>query len=160
MGLKHFLCPELKRSLVLRILFIAVISVVFFGIFRPCLIVGSSMEPSYHDRSVMLNFTLRYMCSPVKRGDVVIVSYFGKEYLLKRVVALAGDTVEFRSGKLLVNGETIEEKYVKHPGDWTIPEVTVGEGCCYVLGDNRGQSHLEHKHGQISMDRISGGPLW
>lgn len=158
--MKSFLLPELNRKLIIRVAVTAAVSVLFFGIFRPCLIAGSSMEPAYHDRGVVLNFTLRYVFVPVKRNDVVIVSYFGKEYLLKRVVALAGDTVEFRSGKLLVNGVEQAEVYVRYPCDWTIPPVTVKENCYYVVGDNRNQPYFEHKHGQIGYDRIAGGPLW
>ena len=158
--LKHFFCPEFNRKSAIRMAVIAAVSVIFFLIFRPCFIMGSSMEPGYSDHGVVLSFTLRYTFVPVKRGDIVIVSYFGKRYLLKRVVALAGDVVEFRSGKLLVNGKEQEEPYVKNPCRWTTSPVKVEEGFCFIVGDNRDQPQIEHIHGQVSLDRITGGPLW
>lgn len=158
--LRRFLLPQLNRRFVIRLLVIAGASILLFLIFRPCFIVGSSMEPAYSDRQVILNFTLRYTFGPPDRGDVVAVSYFGNRFLLKRVIGVAGDIVEFRSGRLFINGKVQDEPYVKFPCDWNISPVTVKSGCCYIVGDNRDQPYFEHKQGQVDIGRIAGGPLW
>lgn len=77
--------------------------------------------------------------------------------LLKRVVALPGETVEFRNGFLYVNGNVIEEPYVHHRSDWELPPRTVAPGHVYVVGDNRGTSMARHQFGAVNMDRIIGG---
>jgi signal peptidase I len=76
------------------------------------------------------------------------------------VVALGGEQIEFRKGKLWVDGKTIEESYVRYPCDWDLPPRMVGKGSVYVVGDNRDMSIENHHFGQTSIKRIVGVPLW
>jgi len=70
---------------------------------------------------------------------------FMSEPLVKRVVAVAGQTVDidFDAGVVYVDGTELQEDYVNsltlEPEDFTEP-VTVPEGCVFVLGDNRNRS--------------------
>ena len=80
--------------------------------------------------------------------------------LLKRIVALEGEEVEFRDGKLYVNGEEMEEPYVRFRRDWNLPARLVEKGNVFVVGDNRGVAIENHDLGQTSRGRIIGGPLW
>lgn len=77
--------------------------------------------------------------------------------LLKRIVALEGETVEFRKGLLYVNGSVISEPYVQFSSDWDLPPREVAPGHVYVVGDNRGTSMDRHRFGEIDMTRIVGG---
>lgn len=77
--------------------------------------------------------------------------------LLKRVVALAGETVEFRRGALLVNGKMIKEPYVQYPSDWNLGPREVKSGKIYVVGDNRSVPLHQHHFGQVSVKRVVGG---
>jgi len=79
--------------------------------------------------------------------------------LLKRIVALSGETVEFREGELYVDGNLIEEPYVHHRSNWNLPQRTVAPGHVYVVGDNRGTPMALHKFGETNMNRIVGGVL-
>jgi signal peptidase I len=80
--------------------------------------------------------------------------------LLKRVVALEGDVVEFRAGRLFVNSRPAQEPYVHDPSAWDLPPRTVARGHVYVVGDNRRVPMHVHQFGQTAIDRIIGGPLW
>ena len=80
--------------------------------------------------------------------------------LLKRVVALEGDVVEFRNGDLFVNKEKVEEAYSRYTSDWNLAPRTVNKGHVYVVGDNRSVSIDIARFGQTSTDRIVGVPLW
>ncbi len=80
--------------------------------------------------------------------------------LLKRVVALEGETVEFRDGKLFVNGGEIDEPYVRGPYHWNLAPRQVGQDRVYVVGDNRSMPVKSHTFGQVSRQRILGRPLW
>ena len=81
--------------------------------------------------------------------------------LLKRVVALAGDTVEFREGTLLVNGKEPDAPWrALTECDWNLPPRTVEPGNVYLLGDNRAMPMEEHVFGQMSATRLEGIPLW
>lgn len=158
--LRSFFLPELNKKLLLRTVVLAVAVYILFSIFQPSFISGSSMEPAWNDGGFTFSFRLRYLFYPPTRGDVVTISYFGRKMLLKRVVALSGDTVEFKDGKLFVNGVEQDEIYVKLPCKWNTAPVTVREGFCYVVGDNRSMRLEEHKFGEVELKRIKGGPLF
>ncbi len=91
---------------------------------------------------------------------MVIVRLTGRIYYLNRIVALPGDTVEFRRGYLYVNGEKVHEPYVKFVCDWELPPRKVEPGNYYVIGDNRSMPIDVHMFGQVPRHRIAGGPLW
>ena len=101
------------------------------------------------------------MFSKPEKYDVVVIRLAGqKVMLLKRVVAQEGDFVEFRKGKLFVNGKKVDETYVRYPSDWDLPPRKVDKNHVYVVGDNRNVSINIHRFGQTSIDRIIGAPLW
>jgi signal peptidase I len=80
--------------------------------------------------------------------------------LLKRIVALEGERIEFRDGKLLIDGKEMEEPYVRYPFQWNLPPRQVEKGNVYVVGDNRKMPMETHLFGQTSIERIMGVPLW
>lgn len=77
--------------------------------------------------------------------------------LLKRIVALQGETVEFRKGLLYVNGSLINEPYVYHRSEWELLPRKIAPGHVYVVGDNRATPMAQHRFGEINMNRIVGG---
>jgi len=92
---------------------------------------------------------------------VVAVRFAGsKVMLLKRVVALEGERVEFRNGKLFVDEKEMDEPYVRYPCHWNLPSRQVEKDHVYVVGDNRNMPMENHLFGQASMKRIVGVPLW
>lgn len=76
---------------------------------------------------------------------------------MKRIVALEGETVEFRNGQLLIDGIEIDEPYVKNHASWQLPPRRVKPGHVYVVGDNRGTPMSRHRFGEVSAKRIVGG---
>ena len=90
-----------------------------------------------------------------------MVRLAGKKIMfLKRIVALEGETVEFKDGKILIDGKEINEPYVRFQCDWTLPPRKVETGNVYVVGDNRDMNIDNHFFGQTSVKRIVGKPLW
>ena len=83
-----------------------------------------------------------------------------KVMLLKRVIALEGEQVEFRDGKLFVDGREIREPYISYPYRWNLSARQVEKDCIYVVGDNRSMPIESHHLGQASKRRIMGVPLW
>lgn len=99
--------------------------------------------------------------SEAERFDVVGVRLAGRKVmLLKRLIAFEGETVEFRKGKLFVNGKEKKEPYVSYPCIWELPPRKVDTGKVYVVGDNRNMPMKNHIFGQTDLDRIVGIPLW
>lgn len=161
-NVNRFLFPRLDRRYFLRVLIVAITAVIVFKfVFIPFRIHGDSMWPTYTDGSVNFCFTMSYLFSEPDRNDVVAIRLAGnRAMLLKRIVALEGDTVAFQDGRLFVNQEAVEEPYVSGPCDWNLEPRQVKPGHVYVVGDNRGVPMERHHFGQTPARRITGVPLW
>ena len=131
-------------------------------LFQAFYIPSESMVPTLkvHDR-VLVN-KLSYKLHDIHRGDIVVFTKPKGEAsdikdLIKRVVGLPGETVEVRDCKVLINGNPLDEPYVKQ---WTrtctfAPKV-VGDNQVFVMGDNRDDSQDSRFFGPISEDLIVG----
>src|SRR6202035_2861273 len=99
------------RDLVIA-LGLAMIIIVFF--YQPVKVEGTSMAPllSDHERIFINKFV--YHFEPIERGDVIVFWYplDRSKSFIKRVVALPGDQVEVRSGRVFINGKPFQESYV------------------------------------------------
>lgn len=160
--LRSFFLPKLDKRFFVRLCLVALGAYLIFGfLIRPAWVRGESMEPTYHDGGINFCWRFRYAFSKPRSGDVVMIRYAGEHVMLfKRVVAVAGETVEFRDGQLYVNGVRRAEPYVKTACDWNLPPREVKPGHVYVIGDNRDMPMRYHRFGQTRVDRIAGGPLW
>ncbi len=159
---KRFFFPSMNRRYALRIFILAAVAFVVFGyVLTPFVISGESMAPTYGSRGVTFGWKMAYTFSDPQRGDVVIISVAGSRVaLLKRIVALPGEEVEFRDGVLLIDGEELDEPYVVKSSDWELPPRVVDEDHYYVVGDNRSMPIEHHHFGQVNRNRITGRPLW
>ena len=119
--------------------------VLFLFFVRVIDVKGSSMVPTLHDGDKMLVSNLFYK---PKTGDIVIFKkdeYNPNKALVKRIIAVEGDTVniDFEKGIVYINGEAIQEDYINeltHIKEDFIGPKTVPEGCLFVMGDNRNAS--------------------
>lgn len=104
-----------------------------------------SMEPVIMGKSRFFGNRLAYLFEEPDRGDVVVVNhkcYDGEkaELLVKRIVGLPGDRIEIRDGKLYINDEIYEEKYICEEMKEDFLPVEIPRGCYFLLGDNRNNS--------------------
>ena len=87
---------------------------------------------------------------------------FRRNRLIKRIIALPGDTVEIRDNEVFVNGELLQEPYARMDpeagrvlnGDLAL--LTVPEDMIFVMGDNRGKSLDSRSFGCVSLDSVEG----
>lgn len=141
---------------------VALTAYLLFGhLLIPFRIHGHSMEPTYRNGEVNVCWRLRYLFSKPKRGDVVVIRFAGQKVtLLKRVVALENEEIEFRNGTLWVDGQEVKEPYVHAPYNWNLSPRRVEPDSVYVVGDNRFGPMGNHLFGQVALSRILGSPLW
>lgn len=116
-----------------------------------------SMRPTILEHERILGTKFHYWLWEPERGDVVVFrtppavramqADGGSDRLLKRIVAVAGDTVEVRDGAVWVNGARQEEPYLLEPPHYLLTPVLVPEHHVFVLGDNRNNSLDGHVWG-------------
>lgn len=132
---------EWMQSLVSALL---VCVLVFAFLFRIIGIIGPSMQNTFHDGDSVVISKLFY---EPKQGDVVVLRKlsFQKEPIIKRVIAVAGQTVDidFEKGIVYVDDQALTEPYTAEltltPLDFD-GKITVPENCVFVMGDNRNNS--------------------
>ena len=130
-------------------------------LFRPMIINGESMQPTYSGKGFTFAFLPYFKLYSPQRKQIVILKHAGfNTFLLKRVLAFPGEVVEIRNGVLYVNGSAVDEPYVKNPCDWNFGRHEVPKGKIFVLGDNRSMPMQQHMGGMIDQDRLAGVPLW
>ena len=93
-----------------------------------------------HDRLIALRTA--YWFSEPKRGDIVVFHYPDneEELYIKRVIGTPGDIVEGKDGVVYVNGEALEEPYIKEPAEEDFGPYQVPKESYFMLGDNRNHS--------------------
>ena len=134
----------------LKLLVVAVILVVAINklVIINARVPTGSMETTIHEKSRMIGSRLAYLFSKPERKDIIIFRYPDnpKENYVKRVIGLPGEYEEIRNGIVYINDEPLEEDYVYYDtgivdlkGDFA--KTLVPEGCYFVLGDNRNNSH-------------------
>ena len=130
-------------------------------VLRPMVINGESMMPTYSSRGFTFAFLPYFKLYDPQRHQIVILKHAGfNTFLLKRVLAFPGETVEFRNGVLYVNGRALDEPYVKNGCNWDMSLREVPKGKIFVLGDNRSMPMREHMGGMIDQSRLAGVPIW
>ena len=120
---------------------------------------GQSMEPNLHDHQRLIIEKLSYHFRDPQRGDIVVLRPpdVPNQPYVKRVIAVAGDTVEIRYGQVYINGQAMQEAWITVPfpqSSWG--PATVGENEVFVLGDDRPASRDSRYFGMLPRGRILG----
>jgi signal peptidase I len=96
-------------------------------------------------------------------GDLVVIRTTA--LVVKRVVAVGGDTIESRDGVVFLNHKELDEPYVQHTGG-TTPEMqtfgplTIPAGTVFLMGDNRDVSYDSRHLGALDVGLIVAKPLY
>ena len=144
---------------------------------QPIRVKGHSMMNTLQDGEIVLATKPAYLHGDIRRGDVVICRYPDRStggslniagafeltfthhtLFVKRMIALPGDILEIRAGKVYVNGEYVDETGIdiNTPSHDDFGPVLLGEDSYFVMGDNRGNSNDSRRVGAISRDMLVG----
>jgi len=138
----------------------AVLLALFVNLFvaQAMVIQGPSMQPTlhYNQRVLVEKLTYHFFHGP-RRGDVVVIEVEEeRDPLIKRVVALPGETIEVHNGQVMIDGEPLEEPWPTRPGGPGYGPTRVPELHVFVLGDNRGSSRDSRSFGAVPVSHIIG----
>ena len=145
-----------------RDIFFAALTAVLIVVFvvQPVKVEGTSMQPHLSDQERIFVNKFIYHFSGVDRGDVVVFWYPRDETksLIKRIIGLPGETVEIRSGLVLVDSEPLVEPYLDPDfiDRLSFGPVLVPEGSYFVLGDHRDSSNDSRNWGPVPAIKIFG----
>lgn len=176
-----------KNHIFLKIIFLIAFSATLLFILNfarqnitPVIVSGTSMSPTLKEAEQVIVFKE----NNIKNGDIVSFEAPDEEntYYIKRVIGIAGDTVEYKDDKLYINGEFIDEPYLndlknserwKENGNSTtltqnftlenLPSTNakkVPENMLFVMGDNRIDSKDSRYFGFIPVDKVLGKMIY
>lgn len=120
------------RSWISFFLVLGLIVIIFRYLFGIVIVSGNSMAPSLSDGQII--FANYFLFTP-ERGDIVIFEEDGV-LMIKRVIALPGETIHITEGQVLINGKILKEEYITGISQ-DMPAVTVPEDSYFLIGDNR-----------------------
>lgn len=148
------------RTLARIVILITVSLILYHFVAVPTRVHGISMMPTYSEGRLNVINRLAYVFHEPRRGDTVAIKLAGEHVMyLKRIIALPGETLEFRAGHAYINGQRLEEPYVQFPCTWEHPAEKIGSGEYYVVGDNRSMDFSEHYQGKAWRSQIVGKTL-
>lgn len=140
------------------------------GSMKETLLIGDHILVNKFIYGIKIPF-LRKTLVPIsdpERGDIVVFIYpidRSKDFI-KRVIAIAGDTIEIKDKKIFINGTPYEDEYGVYKDNLIYPRsmqprdnfgpVTVPEGSLFVMGDNRDQSLDSRFWGFVNLRDVLG----
>lgn len=126
---------------------------------------GQSMMSTLKNADVVFTERISIYANSIKRGEIITFDSKNEknDIFIKRVIALAGDEIEVKAGKVYLNGNELKEDYLD-PNTFTKSatflkegeKYKVPEGSVFVLGDNRPVSLDSRYLGPIKITDIKG----
>ena len=145
---------------------LAIILPIRYFLIQPFYVKGASMEPSFDDHEYLIIDELSYRFRPPERTEVVVFRYplDPRQYFIKRVIGLPGETVKISGGHVTIVNEAYPDGLVLDETAYLSPDVatrgdrtvTLGAEEYFVLGDNRSASLDSRTFGPLSKQQIVG----
>ncbi len=149
------------RNFVRELIGTLVIAIVIFILLR--LVVGSdavisdAMEPGLHVGERLLINKIAFRFDEPNRGDIVYYkSPNGDLDQMKRIIGLPGDIIEVKDRAVYIDGNKLNEPYVKDPPGYTLLAYQVPSNNYFVLGDNRNNSNDSSTGWTVPKENIMG----
>ena len=148
---------KIKRGFIELIPYVVIIIIILLikqFVCTTVIVHGASMEDTLHNRDIMFLDKIGTRLFGINRFDIVVIDTDDSK-IIKRVIGLPGETVEYSNGVLYINGKEVEDNHSeKYTSDFG--PIKLDENSYYVLGDNRTNSVDSRMLGPISKNRIIG----
>ena len=128
------------KELIPYIIIIIVVVLIRTFIITPVIVVGDSMVPTLKDGQILLLNKLDYKFNEIERYDIVVIEV-GNGEIIKRVIGLPGEYIEYKENTLYIDGHEEETIYNFDTDDFTLKDICdcdkIPQDKYLVLGDNR-----------------------
>lgn len=142
------------KELIPYIIIIVVVLLIKVYIFTPVIVNGPSMMNTLHDKDVMILDKIGMRLNGIERFDIVVIQTKNNK-IIKRVIGLPGETIEYKNNKLYINDKEIKDSYGNNV-TYDFEKVKIPDNMYYVLGDNRTDSVDSRIIGVVPKDDILG----
>ena len=162
---KKTLGQEIKEYLILIAVVVAIALFLTQVVFVNAVIPSGSMEKTIDTGDRIFGNRLAYIGSDPERYDIVIFKYPDDEskLFIKRIIGLPGETIEIKDGIVYIDGTEHAEAndYCYETPTGSFGPYTVPEGCYFMMGDNRNNSHDSRywENPYVAKDKILGKAL-
>lgn len=144
------------KELIPYVVITMIVILIRMFIISPVRVDGTSMYPTLSNNEFLL---LSKYDQSYDRFDIVVLKY-NKERLVKRIIGLPGETVEYKNNKLYINGKEMEEPFIAiETDDFNLKQLgydKIPENYYFVVGDNRGASLDSRMIGLINKKDLQG----
>lgn len=141
------------KEIIPYIIIIIVVVLIRSFLITPARVDGESMEDTLYNGEIVLLNKIDLKVNGLKRFDIVVFKY-NKDLLIKRVIGLPGETVEYINNELYVNYKKIDVPFEFEYTDDFKYETPSDE--YFVVGDNRDNSKDSRYFGSIKLNNIKG----
>ncbi len=132
---------EWSRSILWGAIFVYFFTGYVFKAYR---VEGRSMQPLLQDGERLFVNRIVYTLGTIKRGDVVVFYFPGnpKDFYIKRVLGMPGETVSVRNGQVFIGNEKVDDHFVPEyfRSYENVDRLLIPRGYYFVAGDHRNQS--------------------
>lgn len=142
------------KEIIPYVVIIVVVILIKTFIVSPILVHGTSMYSTLHDKDVMILNKIGMRMNGIKRFDIVVIQTESTK-LIKRVIGLPGEEIEYKDNKLYINGKEIKDPY-DNGATPNIENTKLYDNEYFVLGDNRGNSLDSSELGPFKKHQILG----
>ena len=150
---------KIIKQLTPYIVIIIVVVLIRSFVVTPVIVVGDSMKPTLNEGQILILNKLDYHFNEIERYDIVVIKV-GKSEIIKRVIGLPGETIEYRNNILYIDGHEETSEYNFDTEDFTLKSICncdkIPEDKYLVLGDNRQVSSDSRIIGLIDKKDIQG----
>ena len=137
------------------IIIIFVVILIRTFIVTPIKVNGTSMSETLQHGDTMLLNKISMKFNKINRFEIVVIKT-SDSYLIKRVIGLPGETIEYKDGILYINNKKVKDPYYKDKNTIDFEKVTIPKNNYFVMGDNRGDSIDSRIIGCIEKEDILG----
>lgn len=152
---------RMYKEWLLSIFISAILLIILYNLSWPMKVDGNSMENTLKSGQIVFINRLYGLVESLDPGEIVVINYKEqgkKEYIVKRIIGVAGDHIEIKNGQVIVNGELQVEKDIKETTEGNI-DLYVPVNAFFVMGDNRSSSKDSRSFGCVLEKDVEGKVL-